>query len=94
MIVDEDVVDETQLAARRAELARLKVHPRDDDANMAVLARAARCYEGLLGDERFHVGQLISQLETAIDGQDPRVIERVREEVSRALDGIEGEQFL
>jgi molecular chaperone HscC len=94
VVVDDDAVDETQLAARRAELARLKVHPRSDDANMAVMARAARCYEGLLGDERLNVGQLISRLETAIDGQDPRVIEHVREEVSRALDGIEGEQFL
>jgi molecular chaperone HscC len=94
VIVDEESAKEKPLAERRAALASLKVHPRDDEANMAVKARAGRCYENLLGDERHFVGQLISQLDQAIERQDPRTIERVRGEVSEALDRIEGELFL
>ena len=94
VILDDEAPDEEQLARRRETLAALKVHPRDDAANVAVLARAARCFENMLGDGRLYVGQLISALEQAIEGQDPRAIETVRADVVRALDEIEGEQFL
>ena len=94
VIVDEEGVDERQLAGRREALAALKVHPREQAANAAVLARAGRCYENLLGDERLQIGQLMSAFEQAIEAQDPRMIERVRGEVTEALDRIEGEQFL
>ena len=94
VIVDEDAADESQLAARREALAALKVHPRDDAANMAVMTRAARCYENMLGDMRQFVGQLISAFEQAIESQDPRTIEKVRGEVVKQLDQVEGEQFL
>jgi molecular chaperone HscC len=95
VIVDEDEGgDSSDLARRRAELARLKLHPRDDAANAALRARASRCFENLLGDERLHVGGLITHFEAALESQDPRRIERVREEVRAALDRIEGEQLL
>jgi molecular chaperone HscC len=94
VIVDDEAAQESELAARRTALAALKIHPRDDALNMAVTARAARCYEAMLGDMRQFVGQLISSLEQAIEGQDPRTIERVREDVVKQLDQIEGEQFL
>ena len=94
VIVDDDAPDPAKLAERRELLASLKVHPRDDAANAAVLARAGRCFEALLGDERLFVGQLISSFEQAIEGQDPRTIATVREEVAKALDQIEGQQFL
>ncbi|HTU12001.1 MAG TPA: molecular chaperone HscC [Allosphingosinicella sp.] len=94
VIVDEEAADEKQLAERRAALALLKVHPRDDEMNMAVKARAGRCYENLLGDERHYVGMLMSRLDQAIESQDPRTIERVRAEVAGELDKIEGESFL
>ena len=94
VILDDDAPDPGQLAERRKTLAALKTHPRDDAANVAVLARAGRCFENLLGDRRLYVGQLISSLEQAIDGQDPRTIVSVRADVVRALDEIDGEQFL
>jgi molecular chaperone HscC len=94
IVDDEEASDAAGLARRREELARLKFHPRDDAANAAVKARAARCFENFLGEERLHVGALISLLEAALESQDPRRIERAREEVMAALDRIEGEQFL
>ncbi|GGC75846.1 Hsp70 family protein [Chelatococcus reniformis] len=91
---DEDAPDEAELAARRAALAGLKVHPRDDAANAAVLARAARCYEFFLGERRDHIGQLILAFEAALERQDPRDIAHVRREVEERLNALEGERFL
>ena len=70
------------------------MHPREQDANRAAFARAERCYEDALGMRRESVAQLISQFAAVIDAQDPRAIEVAREELSRALDAIEGETFL
>jgi molecular chaperone HscC len=94
IVDDEEAGDENKLAARRDELARLKIHPREDGVNAAVLARAKRCYEAHLGDTRAWVGTLLSQFETALDSQDPRTVANAREEIGRALDELEGERFL
>jgi molecular chaperone HscC len=95
VIVDEDErEDEAAIEKRRAELARLKLHPRDEDSNRAVLERVKRCYEAHLGDMRTHIGSLLSRFETALDSQDPRIVVTTREEIARALDEIEGERFL
>lgn len=91
---DEDAPDAAELAKRRAKLAELKLHPRDDEANAAVLARAARCYESFLGERRDHIGQLILYLETALERQDPREIELVRRDVEERLNALEGERYL
>jgi molecular chaperone HscC len=94
VICDEDAPDAAEIAARRVALAALKVHPRDDAANAAVLARAARCYESFLGERRDLVGSLILQFETAIERQDPKAIELARREVEERLNALEGERFL
>ncbi|HEY1606632.1 MAG TPA: molecular chaperone HscC [Allosphingosinicella sp.] len=95
VIVDDDEqANGKDVARRRAELARLKLHPRDEAANAAVLERAKRCYEENIGERRTHVAALISGFETALDGQDPRRVSTARDEVVRALDEIEGERIL
>ncbi len=94
VIVDEEDRDEARIAARRAELAGLKLHPRDDAVNAALLARTKRCFEAHLGEARMMVGALLSKLESAFESQDPRTVAAAREEVSRALDELEGESFL
>ena len=80
--------------ARRKELAKLKVHPRDTDAIRATLARAGRCYENRIGEQRDYVGRLISQFEEVLERQDPRMCETARAEFSQILDRLEGETFL
>ena len=79
---------------RRAELAKLKVHPRDDAINAAMIARAERCYEGFLGETRDYVGQIMVNFETALNSQDPKAIKLAREETGKMLDALEGETFL
>jgi molecular chaperone HscC len=90
----QDALSGAELEARRAALAALKVHPRDQDANRAALARAARCFEELLGEERQAVGRWISQFEAVLEGQEQREIDAARTALLKALDMLDGKSFL
>ena len=95
VIVDQrSTHDEAEVARRREALASLKVHPRDQEINRAMIARGERCYEDSLGDRRAYVGQCLSQFLSVVEGQDPRAIEAAREQFAKVLDAIEGETFL
>lgn len=94
IVDDEDAPDPAELAKRRAALAALKVHPRDDAVNAALLARARRAYESFLGDTRAAIGHMLGQFENALATQDDRIIAEARTAFGAALDQIEGERFL
>ena len=95
LIADEaDAMTPAELDKRRETLAALKIHPREDQENVALLARATRCYESFLGDARHAVGQWIIVFEAALDGQNLRTIVQAREELTRQLNALEGERFL
>jgi molecular chaperone HscC len=95
VIVDDDTrISSDELARRREALAGLKVHPRDEAANRALIARAERCYEQSLGERREFIARCLDQFAAVIEGQDPRNIQRAREQFSKALDSLEGETFL
>ncbi|WP_448661286.1 Hsp70 family protein [Sphingomonas sp. CJ20] len=94
IVDDADAMTEAEVAKRRDALAALKVHPRAESENAAVLARAERCYEGFIGDQRAFVGHWIGQFEQALETQDPRTIHAARQRLVDALDSIEGERFL
>jgi molecular chaperone HscC len=94
VIVDKEGMSDAELSQRRAALALLKQHPREADQNRSILARAARCYEAQLGDRRRYVGQLILDFEAVLDRQEPRAVDHAREDLSRALDAIDGEVWL
>jgi molecular chaperone HscC len=83
-----DISDE-EVARRRAELAALKVHPRDQEPNKLVLERANRLYEQLLGDEREQVGRWLGQFEAVLARQDGREIGEARRQFTTALDTVE-----
>ena len=94
-IMDKEApMDEAELERRRAVLAKLKVHPRDDEINKAVIARGERCYEEALGDRRAFIGDCLSKFNAALESQDPRTVEAARESFTQVLDTIEGETFL
>jgi molecular chaperone HscC len=95
VIVDDvDSMSLAQLEERRKALAALKVHPRDEQANLAVIARMERCYEQSLGERREMIGHWISQFMAIVEGQNPRAIADARMKLTKGLDSIEGESFL
>jgi molecular chaperone HscC len=94
IVDDPDAIDPAELEKRRRALAALKVHPKDEDANRALMARLDRCYEQALGDRREHIGEWIRRFTSILDGQNPRQIADARARLTEALDALEGETFL
>ncbi|MFZ5704520.1 MAG: Hsp70 family protein [Pseudomonadota bacterium] len=82
------------LAERRKALAALKIHPREEALNIAVSARAARCYESFVGATREAIGRNITLWESALNSQNPRTIAEQRLAFTEWLDSLEGERFL
>lgn len=94
LIVDREGIDPGEIEKRRAELAKLKVHPRDSDSVRATMGRAERCYENATGHLREDIGRVLSDFDGVVNKQDPRAIEAARVQVNAFLDSIEGEAFL
>ena len=82
-------VSDADIERRRAELAGLKVHPRDQDENRLLVERANRLYEQLLGEERDQAGRVLNQFLGLLEGQDPGAIARARPACAQALDALE-----
>jgi len=76
-----------ELEARFAALAEIKIAPREQTANRALLARAEALYEELLDEDRVHLSQLIARFE--VDIGKGHEIDRVRAEFAAALDTLE-----
>jgi molecular chaperone HscC len=94
IVDDPDSITPESLEQRRQALAALKVHPRDEQVNMAVMARLERCFEQSLGERRELIGRWISQFGAIIESQNQRNIADTRKQLAQALDSFEGETFL
>jgi len=81
--------DAAELEKRREALAGLKIHPRDQAENRALLAKAERMYEECLGGMRDYVGQCIGVFNVALESQDEHVIARARKELEERLARID-----
>jgi molecular chaperone HscC len=94
LVDDCDAISPEDLQRRRQALQALKVHPREDHVNIAVLARLDRCFEQSLGERREMIGRWISEFMALLEGQNPRTIADARKKFSATLDTLEGESFL
>jgi molecular chaperone HscC len=56
-------ISEQEIATSKEKLSALKFHPRDQELNIALLARAERLYEGRLGQEREEILQALRWFE-------------------------------
>jgi molecular chaperone HscC len=77
---------EDEIASRLEALSRLKVHPRDQAENRAVLARAERLHAERLGDERREVAAKIDEFRFLIERQDVAAVNAYRDTFSTWLD--------
>ena len=78
-----------EIKHRLAELDRIKLHPRDQQENIALISRAERLYEEHLR-LREYIQQWLLRFRSAINGQDARMIADCRREFASALDSMEG----
>lgn len=78
-------MSEEQIAGSLQKLADLKLHPRSRQENQLLLARCARLYEHLLGEERRWIDELLTAFEQALESQDVRRIAAMRINVEQFL---------
>ena len=78
-----------EINERLARLAKLKIHPAQQQINLTALARAERLHEELLGSVRREFGTRVLCFESALKGQDPPTIDRERKALEAAMDSLE-----
>lgn len=88
------MLSEAEIAQRFAQLAELKIHPRDQMANRTLLARGERLYQQLRGMPREQLGKQITLFERALESQERHVIAPAATEFTQVLDYFEHQSFL
>lgn len=83
-----------QITERLAALAHLKIHPRDDQINIVLIARAERLYEERTGEVRKTLTEWIQAFRAILDSQDPLRIRSAQKQFGDALASIEAESII
>lgn len=86
-------LSDEDIAKSREKLAKIKIHPRDDEVNQHLLMRAEKLYESSIGELREHISQAISQFEATLDSQNLADITTEQKDFSRYLDDLEKSSF-
>jgi molecular chaperone HscC len=81
----------SDLAASLAALSPLKVHPRDQPPNRALVERLSRLYEEYIGDRRDQLAAWLVAFKTRLDQQDPREVDLERARIEKSLEAFEQE---
>ena len=88
------VLSPDEIKKRLAALSKLKVHPRDEAENAAIIARGQRLYEERLGDVRRRIGDWLAEFLMLLETHDPGEIARGRAGLAERLDAVDDEFFL
>jgi molecular chaperone HscC len=83
-------LSEANIRKALREMENLKLHPRDDAVNHALLARAERVFKELNAEQRVTLTILLDGYESGLESRDPEVIVRHREQLEAFLDHLEG----
>jgi molecular chaperone HscC len=82
------LLDPADIRARLETLDSIKIHPRDKQENVAMMARAERLYEEYVV-ARAQLQQWIANFRTVLEGQDEHLIREHRRQFGEALDSLE-----
>ncbi len=88
------LLSDEQIAARFAELEKIKMHPRDTLENRTLMARADRVYQQLKGDSRAWLTTQIAEFERVVETQNIKLIAPAQKKFSEILDEIERDVVL
>ncbi|HEY2068913.1 MAG TPA: molecular chaperone HscC [Rhizomicrobium sp.] len=83
------VLTAAEVAERLAKLGKLKIHPRDEAQNIAVVSRAKRVFEEHLGLMRTRIGEMLDGFMAIVEGQDADRIREAREVLTKFLDSVD-----
>jgi molecular chaperone HscC len=82
------VLSKEEIRQRLTALEKIKIHPREEQANLAVIARIERMYEESL-EQRAMLQDWLARFMGVLETQDRSVIDRHRTQLSQALDEVE-----
>lgn len=82
-------LSEKEIQASKAKLAKLKVHPREDEKIAELIMRAESIYENSLEQDRADINQVLGQFEAVLERQDPKEIERAVKDFKEFLADFE-----
>lgn len=82
------LLDDAQIRERLAKLDALKIHPREQQQNLALLTRAERLYEEHVA-LRSTLQEWIAQFRSRLESQDLALIEQDRQRFATAMDDLE-----
>jgi len=96
LVIEENpgVLTPDEIEARLKELARIKIHPREQLPNATLMARADRLFQQTLGEQRQWVAQETARFQAALETQNDGLIEAARLSLKQALDELDGETWL
>lgn len=83
-----------EISERITRLAALKIHPRDQTENRALIARAERIYAEVLDDGRRQISELLTHFLMILERQNPHEIHRAQVNFRAALEQFATDGFL
>ena len=86
-------LSDEQIRISKEKLAKMKFHPRDDEINRELVARADRLYEGLLSEKRSIIRDYLVQFEAILESQDEEKIEVGRRDLESVLEHFDHRFF-
>ncbi|RVU86344.1 molecular chaperone HscC [Leucothrix sargassi] len=86
-------LSEEELEASRKKLSKLKFHPREDEANQLLIARAERLFESRLADDRETIQQTLKLFETILEKQNETEIKKAQTDFNEFLEAFEQDRL-
>lgn len=86
-------LSEKELESSRIKLAALKFHPRDQETNQLLIARAERLFESRLAEQRDMIQGNLRWFEEILEKQNPRDIEQAQQDFGEFLDSLEQDRL-
>jgi molecular chaperone HscC len=91
LVIEENpgVMSPAEIQERLAALNAIKIHPREQAENRALLARAERMYQQLLGEPRNAIGHSIAAFQSVLERQHADEIRGAQKSMKQFLDELE-----
>jgi len=86
-------MSEEEVEARLAQLASIKIHPRDQARNRYLADWGERLYQESLGPARDMISDGMARFTQALDRQDPKEVEEAADELEKLLRKIDASPF-
>jgi len=89
LILQNKDMSQEEAERRLKELSALKLHPREQEAHRAMIARGERLYAVTVGELRERVGHTLDWYQTQLSSQEPLKIAKAARRVSAFFDSVE-----